>query len=54
MPITTLLIQHQIEIPQQSRHDESHLVIRQIPTNTVSRSKAEGLVDLSFVIVEWR
>jgi hypothetical protein len=53
MPITALLVQRQIEIPQQSCHDETHLMIRQIPPNAISGSETERLVDVSTVVIKW-
>lgn len=52
MPVTTFLVQRQIKVPQQSRHNEAHLVVRQIPPNAISRAETKRPVDVSAVVVE--
>lgn len=39
-----------IKMPQQVRHDQSHLMIRQSQTNAISRTHGKGLMDVFFVV----
>jgi len=51
-PRPGLFPQRQIKLPQQSREDEPHLVVRQVPADAVARAVAEGLVDVALVVEE--
>lgn len=48
-PLITLPTQLDIEMPQQIRHDQSHLMIRQRQAYTISRTHRKGLQDFLLV-----
>ena len=54
LPIQTLGLELEIEVPEDTRKDDAHLVVGQVLSDAVSRAHGEGLEDVALVSVKWR
>lgn len=54
IPLPALLAKLQIKVPENSRQNQAHFVVRQVLADAVPRTIREWLQHVSFIIVEWR